>query len=186
MISAFFHSVKRATQLAAVLALCLSPLPCATLVRLSLSEMAAKSTAIVRAKVVDSSASLSGTVIYTHYKLQVSERLKGQNVVEVVVPGGIANGIQQVVPGAPRYNKGDEYVFFVWTGSDGLNRVIGLTQGMFLVTADGSADPAVTRSASHELMLDPKTGHPVKDETLAMRMSDLRSQIAGALAGAGK
>jgi hypothetical protein len=62
--------------------------------------------------------------------------------------------------------------------------VIGLTQGLFAVSADGTSNPAVTRNASHELMLDPRTGRPVKDETLVMRMSDLRSQIAGALAGA--
>jgi hypothetical protein len=187
MRSAFSHPVKRAMQLAAVLVLCLSPIAAATLARLSLSDMATQSTAIVRAKVMDSYSALSGQVIYTHYKLQVSERLKGQNVAEVVVRGGTANGIQQLVPGAPRFNKGDEYVFFLWAGPDGLNQVIGLTQGMFTVAAGGTADPTVTRNASHELMLDPKTGHPVKDQTLVMRLSDLRSQIAGALAaGAGR
>jgi hypothetical protein len=182
MKTAFFHPVKRLLSLAAGMTVCLLPLLGATLERLSLGDMATKSTAIVRAKVLDSYASLSGTVIYTHYKLQVSERLKGQNVPEVVVPGGIANGIQQVVPGAPHLNKGGDYVFFLWAGPDGLNQVIGLTQGIFTVTADGSANPTVTRNASHELMLEPKTGHPVKDETLVMRLSDLRKQISGALA----
>ena len=174
----------RATQLAAVLGLCLISLFGATLARLSLTDMATQSTSIVRAKVLDSYATSSGQVIFTHYKLQVSERLKGQGVAEVVVRGGSANGVQQLVPGAPKFNKGDEYVFFLWAGADGLNQVIGLTQGMFSVAADGSANPTLTRNASHELMLDPKTGHPVKDQTLVMRLSDLRSQIAGALAGA--
>ena len=54
---------------------------------------------------------------------------------------------------------------------------------MFTVAPGGSPDPTVTRNASHELMLDPKTGHTVKDQTLVMRLSDLRSQIAGALSG---
>ncbi len=88
------------------------------------------------------------------------------------------------MPGAPKFNKGDEYVFFLWAGADGLNQVIGLTQGMFSVAGGGVANPMVTRSASQELMLDPKTGHAVKDQTVAMKLSDLRSQIAGALAGA--
>ena len=174
--------VKRHLPLAFVTAVCLLPLHSATLERLSLGEMATKSTAIERARVVGSYASTAGAVIYTHYKLQVGELLKGQGVAEVVVPGGTANGIQQMVPGAPRFNKGDEYVFFLWTGPDGLSRVIGLTQGMFAVAQDGSANPAVTRAASQELMLDARTRRPVKDQTLSMRMSDLRSQISGALA----
>ncbi|HWC95296.1 MAG TPA: hypothetical protein VG456_01065, partial [Candidatus Sulfopaludibacter sp.] len=122
--------------------------------------MAAKSSVIVRAKVLDSSASYTGQFIYTHYKLQVTERLKGSMVTEMAVRGGVAGGMQQIVPGAPRFNKGDEYVFFLWTGKDGLNQVIGLTQGMFSVSGDGSANPSITRNASHELMLDSKTGRP--------------------------
>ena len=39
--------------------------------------MIAKSTAIVRGKVVSSWAGFSGPVIYTHYTMQVSEQLKG-------------------------------------------------------------------------------------------------------------
>jgi len=164
--------------------MCLAPLSGATLARLTLAGMATQSTAIVRAKVLDSYSSVSGSMIYTHYKIQVSERLKGPGVSEFVVPGGTANGVEQLVPGAPKFNKGDEYVFFLWTGTDGLSRVIGLTQGMFSVAGGSAANPTVTRSASQELMLDPKTGHAVKDQTVVMKLSDLRSQIAGALAGA--
>jgi hypothetical protein len=184
MRSALRASVKRALQLAAVLTSCLMPLQSATLERLTLSDMAVKSTAIVRAKVISSYASFTGSAIYTHYKLQVMERLKGLGVTaDVAVRGGVAGGMQQIVPGSPRFNAGDEYVFFLWAGKDGVNQVIGLTQGLFAVSADGSE--MLTRNASHELMLD-KSGHPVKDQTLVMSMSDLRAQIAGALAGTGK
>jgi len=186
MRTAFISDVKRALQIAVALTSCLMPLQSATLERLTLNDMAAKSTAIVRAKVLDSYAALSGSAIYTHYKIQVTERLKGSTITEIVVRGGIAGSVQQMVPGAPKFSKGDEYVFFLWAGKDGLNQVIGLTQGLFAVAADGTSNPSVTRNASHELMLDPRTGRPVKDETLVMRMSDLRSQIAGALAGAGQ
>ena len=110
--TALHQPVKRATLIAVVLSLSLMCLPGATLARLSLTDMAAQSTSIVRAKVLDSYAVSSGPAIFTHYKVQVGERLKGPGVTEVVVWGGTANGIQQVVPGAPRFNKGDEYVFF--------------------------------------------------------------------------
>jgi hypothetical protein len=80
---------------------------------------------------------------------------------------------------------GDEYVFFLWTGKSGLTQIMGLTQGLFSVAQDGSADPATTRSSSHEVMLERGTGQQVKDQTLVMTMSQLRAQIAATMAGKG-
>jgi len=174
------YRVKRHFQLALVLTFCLMPLQGATLERLSLEEMIAKSTAIVRGKVVGSYAALSGPAIYTHYSVQVSERLKGDgsNSVEVVVPGGVAGGLRMSVSGAPVLNTGDEFVFFLYTGKSGLTSIVGLTQGLFSL-AKGASDPTATRTASRELMLDRVTARPVKDETLVMPLSQLRARIAG-------
>jgi hypothetical protein len=160
-------------------------LAAATLERLSLDEMAAKSTAIVRGKVMSSWAAFSGPVIYTHFRIQVSERLKGapQSSVEVVVPGGVANNLRQTFTGTPEFKTGEEYVFFLWTGKDFRNHVIGLTQGLFTLSKDNATDPTATRPASRERMLDRATGQPVKDETLVMKLSELRTRIAGTLGG---
>jgi len=173
--------VKRCVLSALVLSAGLMPLQCAPLERLSLDDMVARSTVIVRAKVGASYAAAAGSVIYTHYTLQVSERFKGTagNTLDVVVPGGVAGNLRQSFPGAPSFNTGDEYVFFLWTGRAGLTQVIGLTQGLFSMAPDASGDPVLTRRASRELMLDRATGRPVKDETLVMRLSELRSRIAG-------
>jgi hypothetical protein len=178
--------VKRHFPFAFALIFGLMPLRCATLERLSLDDMIAKSTAIVRGKVTGASASFSGPVIYTHYTIQVSEQFKGANQgsVEVVVPGGVANGLRQSFSGAPVLNPGDEYVFFLYTGKSGLTTVTGLTQGLFSLPADGSADPTATRRATRELMLDPANGRPVKDQTLIMRLSDLRQRISTGVKGA--
>ena len=179
MARAFLPSVKRLFLLPVLATLCMG----ATLQRLSMDDMIVQSHAIVRAKVVDSYAAYSDGVIYTHYKLQVSERYKGaQSITEVVVPGGIAKGIRQVFSGAPHFEAGGEYVFFLWTSKAGLTQTIGLTQGVFAVTQDGSGDPGVTRGSSRELMLEAGTGHPVKDQTLAMHLSELKLQIATTLA----
>jgi hypothetical protein len=89
--------------------------------------------------------------------------------------------VRQVFPGAPSFSTGDEDVFFLWTSKAGLTQIIGLTQGLFSIPADGSSDPVATRIASRELMLDSRTGQPVKDETLSMHLSELKSQIAGRL-----
>jgi len=186
MTTAVFASVKRHFMLGLVLVCCLGPLQSATLERLSLDDMIAKSSAIVRGKVGSSFAAPAGPVAYTHYTIQVSESFKGAaaNTVEVVVPGGVVNGRQQTFAGAPSFKTGDEYVFFLWTSKAGLTQVIGLTQGLFSVAADGTADPLLTRAATGELMLDPASGRPVKDRTLSMHLSELRSHISSTLATA--
>jgi hypothetical protein len=166
------------------LVLSAAPLRSATLEQLSLDDMTAKSTVIVRGKVTGSYAAFSGRVIYTHYTVQVSERFKGagRSSVDVAVPGGVANKLRQTFEGAPVFHPGEEYVFFLWTGQSGPTQVVGLTQGLFAIATDGSRDPAVTRAASREVMLAAGTGRPVKDQTLVMPLSQLRSRIAAGLA----
>jgi hypothetical protein len=172
--------------LALVLAFCGLPLQSATLERLSLSDMAVKSTMVVRGKVLSSSAAFTGNLIFTHYQVQVTEAIKGHasGVIDVAVPGGVANGIRQAVSGAPEFQPGDEYVFFLWTSKAGITQVIGLTQGMFRISGSG-ADPSLTRHPSAELMLDARTHQPVQDAAIQMRLSELRSAIITAL-GASK
>lgn len=167
------------------LALCAVALPAATLERLSLDDMITKSTAIVRGKVVSSSAGFSGPVIYTHYRVQVTETFKGSGAtaVDIQFPGGVANGMRQSYSGVPQFNPGDEFVFFLWTGKSGTTQVIGLNQGVFSLPAGGSADPTITRTASTEVMLERGTGKQVKNQTLTMHLSDLRTRIRATLGG---
>src|ERR1700742_2415088 len=129
MRSAFSNPVKRHLQTALVSILCSVPLQCATLERLSLSDMISQSTVIVRGKIAGSSASFGSStaspVIYTHYSVQVSEWLKGSGgtVVDLAVPGGVVSTVRQTFSGAPTFNSGDEYVFFLWTSKAGLTQV---------------------------------------------------------------
>ena len=159
----------------------------ATLQQLSLDDMIAQSTAIVRGKVTGSYAATSGPVIYTFYAIQVTEQFKGptKSGWTVAVPGGTANNLRQTFPGAPQFNTGDEFVFFLWTGRSGLTQVIGLTQGLFKLSTVSSADPVATRAASSELMFERGTGRQVKDQTLVMNLSELRSRIASKLGSGG-
>jgi hypothetical protein len=179
--------VKRPFMSVLVLTFCMSPLQGATLERLSLDDMIGKATLIVRGKVTGSEAAASGPVIYTHYRVQVSERFKGQagGTIDVTVPGGTANGVRQSFSGAPTLQPGDDFVFFLYTGRDGKTTILGLTQGLFTLRAEDS-DPVSTRAASRELMLDRRTGRPVKDETVVMRLSELRSRIASGVKGTAK
>jgi hypothetical protein len=183
MRSALPHGVKRYVWFAVLLVFGIRPIPSATLQQLTMDDMIAQSAAIVRGTVVDSWAALTGSVIYTHYKIQVSESLKGlrQGSVEVVVAGGVVNNLSQSFSGSPTLNKGDQFVLFLWTSRAGLTQIMGLTQGLFAIAPGASTDPMATRAATRELMLDAKTAQPVKDAVLSMHLSDLRSLIANTL-----
>ncbi len=165
-----------------VLSLCLGA---ATLEKLTLEDMIQKSTAIVRGQVLSSSAAPHGSIIYTHYRVQVLEHWKGgeAGILDVVVPGGAANGLRQTFSGAPRLTRGGEYVLFLWTGPSGLTHVVGLTQGLFSVDRKASGEAVVWRGATGEPMLD-SAGRLVKDAPMFFRLSDLRGRIARSPGGA--
>jgi hypothetical protein len=185
-----------AVVLAAVLLAAMTmPLGATTLEKLSLPEMAQKSTAVVRARVTGSAGVLRGSDVYTVYQLDAVEVWKAPASGaprEVAVPGGIAGGLRQPVDGAPALVEGREYVLFLWTSRTGLTQLIGLSQGLFDVrTADG-AKPApgrspldaknlwVWRSPASERMLDSQ-GRPVRDEAVSMKLTDLKTQVSRAL-----
>jgi len=158
----------------------------ATLERLSLEEMAAKSTAIVRGRVAASWAAAHGPLIYTHYAIRVSERWKGPAAaqIEVVVPGGTAGGLRQSFSGVPRLSAEGEYVLFLWSGPSGLTHIIGLTQGVFDIRRDAEGALVAARAAASETLLDPATGRPVQDEPLRLKLEELGRRVRTAL-GAG-
>lgn len=160
-------------------------LSASTLQQLSLDDMIQKSTVIVRGKPQSSYAAPNGAVIYTHYQVQVSDTYKGSatSQLDVVVPGGVTNGRRQSFSGAPALLNGQDYVLFLWTSRNGLTQVIGLSQGLFSVTASSAGQTMVVRSASKELMLD-AAGKPVTDSNVQMPLSTLRTRIQTVVGGA--
>lgn len=169
------------------LLLCLSgfsALPAATLERLSLDDLTQKSTDIVRAKVVGSYADVRGASIYTHWKIQVTDRWKGSggSAIEVLVPGGNANGLHQDVPGAPKLSQGKEYLLFLWTSKSGATYITGWGQGVFNLTQNTASDWIASRAALGETMLDHTTWLPVQDQSVQMRYTDMAAQVSATLA----
>jgi hypothetical protein len=155
----------------------------ATLERLSLEEMAQKSTAVVRGRVTDSYAAVHGSTIYTHYRVQVTDTWKGAGgtTLDVVVPGGVAGGLRQTFSGAPQLVAGHEYLLFLWTSRSGLTHITGYSQGVFSIRRDDTGDVAL-RNATTELMLD-SAGKPVRDEAVTLKLRDLRQRVASGLRG---
>ena len=152
----------------------------ATLEYMSTDDMVARSTAIVRGRVTGSSARAHGPLVYTHYLIQVSERLKGAEAaqLDVVLPGGAVGGLRQTFPGAPALVEGSDYLLFLWTGDSGLTHVIGLSQGVFSLASEAGGELMASRPASAEAMLDPKTGRLIADQPVRLLLRDLRSRIA--------
>lgn len=153
----------------------------ATLEKLSLDEMIAKSTEIVRGRVVSTAPAARGSILYTTARIQVTERFKGPagTSVEVWIPGGRSGNLRQTFSGAPTLATGAEYVLFLWAGKSGVRQVIGFSQGAFDVKTDSKGGVQVMRAASHETMLD-KSGNEVEDSALQLSLADLRKKIAAA------
>jgi hypothetical protein len=162
----------------------------ATLEYMSLEDMVRKSSAVVRVRVGSSYAARSLGLIYTHYRIEVLEGYKagGAAALDVVLPGGSANGLRQTFPGTPRLTEGQEYLLFLWKSpSSGLTHVIGLSQGVFDIRRGESGEAVAFRGPTSELMLDSR-GQMVRDAGLTLRLRDFRQRVAGILAqkGAGR
>jgi hypothetical protein len=155
----------------------------ATLEQLSIEQMTQKSTAIVRGRVTGCAGELRGSVIFTRCGLAVSETWKGTAAAKLdfLVLGGTARGLSQTFSGAPKFNANEEFVFFLWTGKSGVPQIIGLSQGVFGVTVSKAGQATARREATSEVMLD-SAGNPVRDETVALSVSELRNRVKKALA----
>jgi hypothetical protein len=163
----------------------LGALQASTLQQLSLDDMIRQSTMVVRGKALLTYSAFRGPLIYTHYTVQVTENLKGtaSKQLDIVVPGGVSNGLRQSFAGAPTLVNGQDYVLFLWTSKSGITQVIGLSQGLFRVTTNSSGQLIVVRASSTELMLN-AAGQPVTDSDFQMLLGDLRTRIQSVLSGA--
>lgn len=175
---AFISATLPQVAILAVLACC--PAPAATLQQLSMDEMSQASTAIVRATITGSSASFTGSTIYTHYKLQISETWKGFPTAEVMLPGGVSGSFRQTFPGVPQLKTGSEYVLFLWTSSTGITHIIGLTQGLFDVSRQTDGSIQASRAQIGETMLN-ATGQQVRDQAIQMKLGDLKTRVNQAM-----
>lgn len=171
--------VMRLLTTIALFAWCLLPVGGATLEKLSLEQMAQKSTEIVRGRVTASRTAKRGPVIYTFATVEVLERWKGvdSGTAEVAVPGGALGQYRQTFSGAPALHPGDDYILFLWTGKSGVTQIIGLSQGVLDVVVDDSGAMTVQRAAASEVMLSPETGAPAQGEAFRMELPKFRERV---------
>lgn len=118
-------------------------------VRLELGKMTSAADAIVLGKVERVQSRWTGDrrMIVTEITVRVAERWKGGQATEVTLlqPGGVVDGIGQVISGMPRFEAGEEVVLFLESQGGGRFLVAGLAQGKYRVerSSDGRAVFAV-------------------------------------------
>jgi hypothetical protein len=148
-----------------------------TLQILTLDEMTQKSTSVVYAKVLDSYGALHGSMIYTHYRIQVMENWKGsQAVTEIMLPGGVANGYRQTFAGVPALSSGNAYVMFLWAGPVGAPQLVGLTQGLLDVGGDAKSGLIASRPMTTEQLLD-ANGKAAHDQPVRLQLASLKRTV---------
>jgi hypothetical protein len=172
--------VPKPMRLALCLALWLAPGWGATLQLLSLNDLISKSTSVVQAQVTSVAASYSGSVIYTHYQVNVLAQWKGATAtsVDVMVPGGTAKGMRQTYPGVPQLSVGQQYVLFLWQPGKGPTYTMGFTQGVFTLAKDSAGNLTAAQMATTETMLSAGTGQAVKNQPISMPLAQLISAIS--------
>jgi hypothetical protein len=153
-----------------------------TLQILTMDDLSQKSTDIVYARVTSSYGALHGSMIYTHYRIQVMDTWKGTGkFTEIMLPGGVANGYRQTFAGVPALAQGQAYLMFLWAGSAGAPQLTGLTQGLFQVSAANAGALIASRPKTTEQLLDAK-GNAAQDEAVNMQLSELKRLVSSSLA----
>jgi hypothetical protein len=124
--------------LAASLVACAAPAAASTFVTTSVEEAARSADAVVRGRVLSTAARLTrdGRGVVTEVEVAVDEAWKGAPgpTVKLVVPGGRAGGVAQVVMGGATFEEGEEVIVFLGRAGETW-RVMGLALGKYRVEA---------------------------------------------------
>ncbi len=147
----------------------------ATLVpRMSLEEVVDASESIVQGTVVRTWTDWdeSHKYIWTHYEIQVADRLKGSAAGKLVVsePGGTVGETELQIAGTPQYTVGEEVVLFAERTPLGYLRTCGWGQGKFRVARAAANGKAVVQTAVKGVQLvERPTAAAVKSQSTPLR-----------------
>ncbi len=124
--------------LTALVVTSLLPAEGATVRRFQLDEVRDRSVSVFWGQVVDRSTRIGteGKMVWTDYEISVAEHLRGRDPgVRTVVSfaGGTQGSLSIGIPGVPRLNTGDNYMFFIQEGSLRPTATVGWGQGLFRI-----------------------------------------------------
>jgi hypothetical protein len=109
--------------------------------RLSFEELVSRSEIIAQGRVIAewSAWDTEHRYIWSHYRIQVTDAIRGSSASTVVVsePGGTVGAVSQAVDGVNAWNPGDNVIVFLHRVPNGYLRTTGGVQGNARVSADG-------------------------------------------------
>lgn len=136
---------------------CVGSLRATQVLRMSLEEVVDASESIVQGTVVRtwSAWDEGGKYIWTHYEIQVADKLKGSVPGTIVVsePGGAVGETELQIAGTPRYEVGEEVVLFAERTPLGYLRTCGWGQGKFSVVRSGPSGTITVRTAAKGIQM---------------------------------
>ncbi len=144
--------------------------------RYSLRELVESSEVIAEGRVAESWTAwdASHKYIWTHYRVKVTDALKGASA-DVVIsePGGTLEGIELKIADAVRYSPGEDIVVFARRMPNGYWRTTGYGQGKFTVRAGRvenrgvgltlAKPPAFGQAARAEAVVQSLNGLPLEE-----------------------
>jgi hypothetical protein len=155
-----------------------------TLSRLTLEDLAAKSTAIARLRCLGSYSRWDGGEIWTETKFEVVDPEEGSlsGTITVRTLGGRVGHLQSHVDEVPAFRPGEEVFLFLWNREAEPFRVLGWSQGTFRISRDArSGVETVTQDSAAHPVFDPQTRtfrhSGVRNMPLSLFRAKLRSVV---------
>ncbi|MGK9370156.1 hypothetical protein ACSSWA_14760 [Melioribacter sp. Ez-97] len=140
-----------------------SSVPLISQAQYSLLELCKESDDIIVAEItqIKSSYNNSNGRITTKISLKIDERIKSnylKNIqeFELVYPGGEYGDIIQIIPGAPRFKKGEKTILFLKRNNIAQKKflyVFGLSEGKFNIINDGNGNEYILRDSGNDNLI---------------------------------
>jgi hypothetical protein len=173
--------------LALLLLLPVAQASASTVVAMTLDQMAERAQSIFLGRVTGTRADWNAerTRIYTHVTVEVDRYLKGgggSKVATVRYMGGTVGGYAAVVPGAPRFEVGEEVLLFCAGGGARIPTVLGMSLGKFTIVADAAGERILKRDISGLILASHRSdSNKPGDPVTRYRLADVESRIREAL-----
>ncbi len=159
-----------------------------TALRLDLDELVTAADLVLEARVVSATpVEAPDGMVHTDYQLAVDRTFWGldQPVRTVRLPGGVLpSGRGTMIPGMPELRAGEDLILMLSEPSHlGSRVVIGLSQGRWLVVADGRGRKFALRPQGGATLLSGPGGVPVEDHGIdVLEYADLLARLEAAVA----
>lgn len=161
-----------------------------TVLKMSLKDLATKSSSVVVVKVEDQVARYdTNKEIYTYISLRVLDPVKGakkDDVITIRQLGGVVDNIASIVPGIPTFKKGEEVVVFLsQKDAAGYPMVMGLQQGKYTIREDENGTKRVRNELDGTTLID-ASGRTLEnakvnaDRSLQSFLDGIRSDLGAA------